>query len=82
MRFLGYLDENKFPAGRDLLDKQCLPQTLGQPDLHMPGLRQSLTDVMVGQALYLLTGLAPYARVRDLRARTRGELTLGFCTLA
>lgn len=40
------------------------------------GQRQVLDEVGVGQALYLLTGLPPFLRVRELRPKNRGELIL------
>ena len=42
----------------------------------LAGLRHQLDDTGVGQALYLMTGLPPFTRVRDLRARNRGDLML------
>lgn len=41
------------------------------------GQRQVLTDTEIGMALYLLTGLPPFLRVKELRAGNRGELSLG-----
>lgn len=41
------------------------------------GQRQQLDDKGVGQALFLVTGLPPFLRCKDLRAKNRGELLLG-----
>ena len=35
-----------------------------------------LDDVGVGQATFLVTGLPPFLRGKDLRARNRGEVSL------
>lgn len=43
---------------------------------HCQGQRQVLTDVGVGQAAYLLTGLPPFLRCKDLRCKNRGEMWL------
>jgi hypothetical protein len=47
-----------------------------------PGQRQMLDDIGIGQALFLLTGLPPFLRVKELRAKDRGELPLGWMCLA
>ena len=41
------------------------------------GQRQVLDEVGVGQAMFLLTGLPPFLRVKELRAKNRGDLMLG-----
>ena len=46
------------------------------PAHHHSGQRQVLTDTEIGMALYLLTGLPPFLRVKELRAGNRGELSL------
>lgn len=38
------------------------------------GQRQLLDDVGVGQAMFLLTGLPPFLRVKELRPKDRGDL--------
>ncbi len=45
-------------------------------DLFPDGQRQLLTDEQIGICFYLLTGMPPHLKVRDLRAQTRGELML------
>lgn len=44
--------------------------------LHSAGLRSSLTEVGIGQAWFLLTGLPPFVKLRDFRASNRGQLQL------
>ena len=41
------------------------------------GLRQALTDDEISMAFWLSTGLPPQLRLKDLRAKDRGELCLG-----
>ena len=41
-----------------------------------------LDDIGIGQALFLLTGLPPFLRVKELRAKDRGERTGVSCPLA
>ena len=43
-----------------------------------PGQRQVLDEIGVGQAIFLMTGLPPFLRVKELRPRDRGDLTLGY----
>jgi hypothetical protein len=38
------------------------------------GIRQALTDDEISMCFWLTTGLPPQLRLRDLRARHRGEL--------
>ena len=54
-----------------------MPLGAGLVHATLSGMRQSLTDVGVGQAYFLLCGFPPFMKLRDLRAATRGELTLG-----
>lgn len=49
---------------------QCQPLAL------LPGQRQVLDDIGVGQAVFLLTGLPPFLRVKELRPRDRGICSL------
>ena len=44
---------------------------------YLPIYLSMLTDTEIGMALYLLTGLPPFLRVKELRAGNRGELSLG-----
>ena len=46
----------------------------------LTGLRQKLDDVGLGQAYWLLCGLPPFLRVKEMRAKSRGELMLN-CNL-
>ena len=41
------------------------------------GMRQALTDDEISMAFWLSTGFPPQLRLRDLRARDRGDLCLG-----
>ena len=37
-----------------------------------------LDDIGVGQAIFLLTGLPPFLRCKELRPKDRGDLPLGY----
>ena len=73
LRFLAFLDEARFPPGRPrniyLCSCVCLCAYVCSA-----GLRQQLDDVSIGQCYWLLCGLPPFLRVRELRAKDRGEL--------
>ncbi len=46
-------------------------------DKFLVGMKEQLTETQVGQAFYLLTGLPPFLKLRELRAGTLGGLTFG-----
>lgn len=50
---------------------------LSHTHCYSPGQRQVLDDIGVGQAIFLLTGLPPFLRVRELRPKNRGDLLPG-----
>ena len=44
---------------------------------HLSGQSAQLDDTGIGQAFMLLTGLPPFLRLKELRAKDRGSLQLG-----
>lgn len=46
-------------------------------DRFLDGLKEQLTETQVGQAFFLVTGLPPFLKLRELRAGTLGGLTFG-----
>ena len=77
LRFLAHLDDARFPPSCLALVEFQVVVVTGVVNLTL-GLRQQLDELGIGQAFFLLAGLPPWTRLKDMRAKTRGELRLAW----